>query len=449
MADEARAHLTQKLWPQRRTSASLGRRLVLATLAFCLVFTIGTAALRTWFAWDNNLKAMNAELTLIDQVFQGTLAKAVWELDRDALKEQLDAVAAAAPVGEVRLRILRPGRVPELLERRRDQQPDDDDAPSLHRELLITPYPGSSEQVGDLTIVGDTRVLWQRLWKEVEVILITQVVQSLALAGLIMAMFNRTVTVHVRDIARHLSQLTPATLQRHLQLRRNHRVGDELDQLESGVNLVQKKLADYLQRQREDELALAASRDQLVELVEQRTAELRAANVRLEALSRFDALTGLANRRHFDEIKHLEFNRALRHQQPLAVLMCDIDHFKLYNDSHGHARGDQCLSDVATLMSNVFTRSGELVARLGGEEFAILLPGFGLEQAHAAAARLQQALADARLPHGASPVSPYMTLSIGVAEMDPTTMDRFDQLLQHADQALYRAKNQGRARSVS
>src|ERR1700712_2638861 len=117
MADDVRAHLTQKIWPQRRASASLCRRLVLATLVFCLVFTIGTAALRTWFAWDNNLKAMNAELTLIDQVFQGTLAKAVWELDRDALKEQLDAVAAAAPVGEVRLRILRPGRVPELLER--------------------------------------------------------------------------------------------------------------------------------------------------------------------------------------------------------------------------------------------------------------------------------------------------------------------------------------------
>jgi diguanylate cyclase (GGDEF)-like protein len=250
-------------------------------------------------------------------------------------------------------------------------------------------------------------------------------------------------------VGRHLSQLTPVTLGRHLRLRRQRRNGDELDLLEAGVNLVQEKLATYLQRQHEDEQALAASRDQLAELVEQRTAELRAANVRLEALSRFDPLTGLANRRHFDELKALEFNRALRQGHPLSVLMCDIDHFKPYNDSHGHAMGDQCLSNVAIVMSSVFTRSGELVARLGGEEFAVLLPGFDLLQAHQAAERLQVALATAQLAHGASPVSPYMTISIGVAELDRATMDRFDQLLQRADQALYRAKSQGRARSAS
>lgn len=448
MAAEPEAEITEQLWPHHRTSASLGRRLVLATLLFCTVFTLGTVAVRTWFAWDNNLKAMNTELHLIDQVFQGTLAKAVWEMDRDALKEQLDSVAAAAPVGQVTLRIVRPGRAPEVLERRRSQA-DDDSAPSLHRDLTVTPYPDTREKVGDLTIVGDPSLLWQRLWKEVAVIILTQVIQSLALAGLIMGMFNRTVTVHVRHVARHLTQLTPASLGRHLHLRRGQRKGDELDMLENGVNLVQEKLATYLQRQHQDELALAASRDQLAVLVEQRTAELRAANVRLEALTRFDPLTGLANRRHFDELKALEFNRALRHQLPLSVLMCDIDHFKPYNDNHGHAMGDQCLSQVATVMSQVFTRSGELVARLGGEEFAILLPGLDVHEAHQAAERLQTALASAQLTHGASPVSPYMTVSIGVAQLDPLTMDRFDQLLQRADQALYRAKSQGRARSVS
>lgn len=421
---------------------------MVATLLFCLVFTLGTVAVRTWFAWSNGLKAMNAELHLIDQVFQGTLAKAVWEMDRDALKEQLDSVAAAAPVGQVTLRIVRPGRPPEILDRRRDDSSDTGSAPTLHRDLSISPYPGASEQVGDLTIVGDPQVLWHRLWKELGVIVLTQVIQSLALAGLIMAMFNRTVTVHVRHVARHLSRLTPATLHQSLRLRRTRRDGDELELLEAGVNQVQEKLAAYLERQRQDELALAANRDQLAILVEQRTAELRAANVRLEALSRFDPLTGLANRRHFDELKNLEFNRALRHQQPLAVLMCDIDHFKPYNDCHGHAMGDQCLAAVAQVMSNVFTRSGELVARLGGEEFAVLLPGCNLQQAHLAAERLHTALAGAQLRHGASAVSPYMTLSIGVAELDPSTMDRFDPLLQRADQALYRAKHQGRARSV-
>jgi diguanylate cyclase (GGDEF)-like protein len=218
--------------------------------------------------------------------------------------------------------------------------------------------------------------------------------------------------------------------------------------LEAGVNDLQDKLVTHLERQARDEIALAASRDHLAEVVEQRTAQLQAANIRLEALSRFDPLTGLANRRHFDELKELEFNRALRHHQPLSVLMCDIDFFKLYNDTYGHAMGDQCLRDVALTMSALFSRSGELVARLGGEEFAVLLPGQVREQAAASAERLRELLANQKLPHSASQVSPYVTLSIGVAELDPATMERFDQLLQSADKALYRAKSQGRNRCV-
>ena len=428
---------------------SLGRRLVVATLAFCLLFTVATVAVRTWFAWDSNVAMMTAELSLIDQVFQGTLSKAVWEMDSEALQAQVDSVAQAAPVGHVALTIIRPGRVPEVIERIRPGHIYQGRAPMLQRELTVAPYPGAHENVGALRIEGDESLLWKRLWREVAIIVLTQIIQSLALAGLIMGMFNRSVTLHVRHIARHLSQLTPQNLRQHLTLERQCNHGDELTLLEAGVNDLQDKLATHLDRQALDEVTLSASRDHLAELVEQRTAELQAANTRLETLSRFDPLTGLANRRHFDELKELEFNRALRHQQPLSVLMCDIDHFKLYNDTHGHAAGDQCLREVAALMSGLFTRSGELVARLGGEEFAVLLPGFDEPQAHAAAEHLRQVLARRQLPHGASPVSSSVTMSIGIAELNTATMGRFDQLLQSADKALYRAKRQGRNRSVS
>ena len=429
-------------------TGSLARRLVLATLAFCVLFTLATVSVRTWFAWNANLANMNAELGLIDQVFQGTLSKAVWEMDNDALQAQIDSVALAAPVGRVELRILRPGRAPELLVRQHPGHAGSVLAPSLHRQLAVTPYPGASEVVGELTIEGDESLLWKRLWKEVGVIMLTQIIQSLALAGLIMGMFNRSVTLHVRRIARHLEQLTPQNLKQHLVLERNGKASDELDLLEAGVNDLQDKLANHIERQTRDELALAASRDQLAELVEQRTAQLQAANIRLEALTRFDPLTGLANRRHFDELKELEFNRAMRHQQPFSVLMCDIDFFKAYNDTYGHANGDQCLRDVALTMSALFSRSGELVARLGGEEFAVLLPGQNKQQALACAERLQELLANQQLSHSASPVSPFITMSIGIAELDPANMDRFDQLLQTADKALYRAKSQGRNRCV-
>lgn len=261
-----------------------------------------------------------------------------------------------------------------------------------------------------------------------------------------MTMFNRLVTVHVKHIARHLGKLAPQTLKQPLKLQRSASRQDELSLLETQVNALQDNLYAHLERQRCDELALAASRDQLAEQVQARTAELQAANQSLEALSRHDPLTGLANRRHFDELKEIEFRRAVRHKTPLAVLMCDVDFFKLYNDTHGHMLGDECLKQVAEALRGVFGRSGEVTARLGGEEFVVMLPNVDLLQANAAAERLRTFLAERELPHGSSSVSPYVTLSIGVAELDPDTMDHFDLLLQRADQALYRAKRQGRDR---
>ncbi|MCJ0975933.1 diguanylate cyclase [Pseudomonas sp. PS1] len=428
----------------RRQTGSLGRRLVLATLGFCLLFTLVTVGVRTWSAWHKSLAAMNAELVLIDQVFQSNLAKAIWEMDSDALQTQLDSVARAAPIGRVELQIIRAGRAPEIIERQRAVQPGDHRAPRLRHPLTYEPYAGARETVGELTLEGHEGVLWERMLAEVTDIVITQVIQSLLLAGLIMWMFNRSVTLHVRRIARHLTALAPENLDQRLRLDRSPRRRDELSLLEEGVNSLQAKLSAYLERQHQDEQALAAHRDRLAELVEERTAELRAANVLLEELSRSDPLTGLSNRRHFDELKDVEFRRAMRLGQPLTVLMCDVDFFKRYNDHYGHAQGDACLRAVADTLRSVFARAGEVVARLGGEEFVVLLPGVEAESAYRSAVHLQKRLAERELPHAASAVSSQVTLSIGLAAFDLQAMDHFDQLLRRADEALYRAKTRGR-----
>ncbi|TLX58773.1 GGDEF domain-containing protein [Stutzerimonas nosocomialis] len=425
---------------------SLGRRLVVATLGFCLLFTLVAVGVRSWFAWQNERHAMESELALIDQVFSRTLAKAIWEMDSEALSEQLDSVSRAAPVGRVELQLPRAGRTNEILMRSRGQSPATQRAPTFSRTLVYEPYPGAQEVVGQLILEGSESVLWERLYGQLIDIVVTQLIQSLLLAGLIMWMFYQTVTLHVRVIARHLAQLSPANLGKHLRLERSARRQDELSLLEAGVNRLQTKLSTYLERQRQDEQDLAAHRDRLAELVQARTAELSAANARLEELSRSDPLTGLANRRQFDELKDVEFRRAQRLNQPLTVLMCDVDHFKRYNDSHGHAAGDRCLQVVAETLSSTFGRAGELVARLGGEEFVVLLPGSDQDCARRAAERVQQRLAERALPHGDSPVAPHVTLSIGLAGFDAETMDRFDLLLHRADEALYRAKAQGRNR---
>ena len=167
---------------------------------------------------------------------------------------------------------------------------------------------------------------------------------------------------------------------------------------------------------------------------------LERVNQDLNFLSSYDPLTNLANRRYFDEVKTLEFSRAIRGDLPLAVLMCDLDYFKFYNDTYGHAQGDLCLKQVAHCIAKLFTRAGEFPARLGGEEFAVILPGASAEQALVAAERLRLAIWERNIAHKGSPLADRVTMTIGAACLDPTRDTDFDRMLCAADQALYRAK---------
>lgn len=175
--------------------------------------------------------------------------------------------------------------------------------------------------------------------------------------------------------------------------------------------------------------------------------ELDAANAQLAQLSETDALTGVANRRGLQRRLEEEWARARRARTPLALLLVDIDHFKEFNDAHGHSAGDECLRRVAQLLAGCARRPGELVARLGGEEFVLLLPQTGAQEAAIVARRCQAVLADACIAHGRSPVAPHVTLSIGVADArDIDDADASEHLLERADAAMYRAKRAGRAR---
>ena len=161
--------------------------------------------------------------------------------------------------------------------------------------------------------------------------------------------------------------------------------------------------------------------------------------------ARIDGLTQIANRRRFDEYLLHEWARHLRLQQSLSLLICDVDHFKLYNDSYGHQAGDECLKSVAKTISQGF-RTSDLVARYGGEEFAIVLPHTNRAGAVIVAERVRAAVASAALLHAASPVCDRVTLSIGVASRTPQLKDGADarSLIEEADRNLYLAKHHGR-----
>ncbi|BAN47794.1 diguanylate cyclase [Metapseudomonas resinovorans] len=191
--------------------------------------------------------------------------------------------------------------------------------------------------------------------------------------------------------------------------------------------------------------SLKTSERELELRVAQRTDELQVLNARLEALSLTDALTGIANRRHFDQVLAQEWGRAQRIGEPLALAILDVDWFKHYNDHYGHPAGDSCLRQIAQALAATVCRSGDLVARYGGEEFVFLAPMTDAAGAQGIARKLVQAVAELALPHAQSPMG-HVTVSIGVAAMQPGPAGSPGLLLQRADAALYQAKKRGRSR---
>ncbi len=169
----------------------------------------------------------------------------------------------------------------------------------------------------------------------------------------------------------------------------------------------------------------------------------------LRRMSTTDSLTGLANRRSFDETIELEWRRALRTGTPLALIMADIDNFKELNDTYGHLAGDECLKKIGEVLKKAARRAGNLAARYGGDEFVLLLPVTGANEAHKTAEEIRTAVEMIRIAPGGRGTAVSVTLSVGIASVVPDHGSSVEGLIATADNALYRAKQAGRNRIVS
>ena len=180
--------------------------------------------------------------------------------------------------------------------------------------------------------------------------------------------------------------------------------------------------------------------------MEERTGQLETANSELTRLATHDAMTGLFNYRYFETTLARIWGQALRGHGSLGLVLIDVDFFKRYNDSLGHLAGDACLRGVAVTLENTVHRESDLVARYGGEEFVVVAPGTDMPGVLLLAERIRQAVQDLALPHPDSPTEPVVTISLGCAAIMPDPGQSWQELVTLADEALYRAKAQGRNR---
>lgn len=253
------------------------------------------------------------------------------------------------------------------------------------------------------------------------------VLLAAALALLIVAAVIRIWRVHVR-IMRRTRELEQELAQHRL--------------MEAQLENLQADLEEQMRR-----------RTQALEIRNEALSQLRltleTANQRLKRLVAIDALTGVANRRHFDRSLDRELRRARRDNQPLSLIFLDLDEFKRFNDTYGHARGDEVLRRVAQTLNETFRRGGDFVARYGGEEFAVVLPGVDARRAALYAERLRRRIWRLSIPYEVGEITDRVTISGGVATVSPGMIVTSEQLLRAADKALYRAKCLGRNQIAS
>ena len=210
------------------------------------------------------------------------------------------------------------------------------------------------------------------------------------------------------------------------------------------VNKMRVRTVDAVLEQIDANKKVIEQNDRLEEIVAERTCKLERANRLLEELSFQDPLSGIPNRRYYDKQIEIEWRRALREHKPLSLLMIDIDHFKQYNDTYGHAQGDECLRIVAKMIQTQLHRPGDFVARYGGEEFVVILPSTDLEGAKVTAERIRTSIELLKMENKNASSEKIVTISMGISVVVDDINISLDEYKEQADKALYSSKENGR-----
>jgi diguanylate cyclase (GGDEF)-like protein len=278
--------------------------------------------------------------------------------------------------------------------------------------------------------------------KNLRFICISIIFTSLILSALLALLISRYLGYPVKQLQIAAQKVRDQNYEVIVDIKRQ----DELGLLADIFNEMIAEIRNYSVVLEKKNSQLKKHAQDLEQTVKERTLALSKTNQQLQALAKLDGLTNIFNRRYFDEYLQTEWQRAIRAQSWLTLILCDVDHFKLYNDTYGHQAGDECLRKVANTICQCLNRSGDIVARYGGEEFAIVLPNTCLKGAVNMAERIRLSVKSLELEHIASQTSRYVTISMGVVSMIPKIKQPYTNLIENADRGLYQSKEEGRDR---
>ncbi len=241
---------------------------------------------------------------------------------------------------------------------------------------------------------------------------------------------DNPLSIHFKDLTKNYKRL----------LRQTGKLMKISDSNQKHLNIVQNKLEEEI-----------TERKKIMEQLQEAKDELQETNRKLEDLSMLDGLTGIPNRRRFDQVIDTEWRRAKRKKHYLTVIMIDIDFFKQYNDTYGHLAGDECIKSIAQTINTNLHRAGDFAARYGGEEFVVLLPDTDVPGSLVVAEHIRESIQKLAIPHSSSKISDSVTVSLGLASILPEEecMIAIKDFIDNADKALYQAKQSGRNRYVS
>ena len=398
---------------QSRIFRSLATTLIARTILVGLACAAIAAAIQTVITVREERAAFEQALRNIAETNVALLSVSLWDVEPNAIRRQLKVIASQPQIAHVRL-TERTGHVFEEGTRVADEQP----------KVLEVPYPDARPgTIGTLEVTANRASLYRHLAERVLTVVVGYVVLAALLSALIAVFVRLHLEKPLRELTAFTSELSPRNLTMPLTLSRPTRPWhDEIDLLAQGFRTLQDGIHAHVSN--------------LDEEVRSRTKQLEGALEEIRALTITDPLTGCYNRRYLDERLREEVLRSQRSGRPLSLVITDIDHFKRINDTVGHGAGDRVLKGMAQILLSEMRAQIDWVARLGGEEFVVLLPDTALDAASRVAERLRLAVAGTTFMHEGREMR--VTASFGVAER--RTNDTAASLLERADEMLYRAK---------